>query len=115
MSIRWTELSAGTSRESHNFLCAVLHAYGDGEVQAAFAQNLLANLDVGSFHANDDGNVQLQILGSGDDAGGNNVATHDAAKNIDEDGFNFAIAHQNTATIFDLFLRSAPPDLLEIP
>jgi len=56
--------------------------FGDGEFKPLRAE-LLANLDVGSFHANDDGTFRLQILGSGDDAVAR-TSREDAAENIDE-------------------------------
>src|SRR5207247_11163673 len=84
-------------------LGAVLHSVGDGKVQTAFAKNLLTGFDVGAFHSNDDGDLQMQFLGGRNDASGENVAAQDSAKNIDEDGFDFRIAHQNAESVLDLF------------
>ena len=65
--------------------------FGDGEVEAGFTQDLLAEFDVGAFHANDDRNFHLKILRGGDDAGGQNVAAENAAKNVDEHGFDAGV------------------------
>ena len=66
------------------FSRGVLHAVGDGEVQAGFVQDLLAQFDVGAFHADHDRNFDVQIARRGDHAGGERVAAQDAAENIDE-------------------------------
>src|SRR2546421_475086 len=56
----------------------------------------------------------MQFLCGGDDTGGENVAAQDAAKNIDEDGFDFRIAHQNAESVLDLFGGSAAANIEEI-
>ena len=107
-------LIAHLLRGRTTFSRAVLHAVGNGEIQSRFAQDLLALSHVGSFHANDDGQLQLQFRGGGDDAGGQHIAAQDAAENIDEDGFHFGIADQNAESVFDLLGGSAAADVEEI-
>jgi len=51
----------------------------------------------------------VQILGSGDDAGGKHVAAQDAAKNIDEDGFDCRIAHKNAEAFLTCSAEAPPP------
>ena len=45
---------------------AILHAIGDGEVEAGVPEDLLAHFDVGALHANNDGNFDVKIFGGGD-------------------------------------------------
>src|SRR5438067_8533061 len=56
----------------------------------------------------------MQFLGGRNDASGENVAAQDSAKNIDEDGFDFRIAHQNAESVLDLFGGSAAANIEEI-
>src|SRR5450432_1209889 len=90
-----TERSSRTSCEGHDLLSAVLHAVGDGEVEAGFAKNFLADFDVGAFHADDHWDLDAQIFSGGDNAGCQNVATQDAAEDVDENGADAGIAHED--------------------
>ena len=100
MFFRLRERSSRTSRESDDLCGAVLHAVGDGEVESGIAQNFLTHFDVGAFHSNNDGNFDLKIFYRGDDTGGEDVATEDAAEDVDEDGFHTGIADENVKGVF---------------
>jgi hypothetical protein len=95
-------------------LCAILHAVGDGEIQAAVSNNFLPKLHVGSFHSNDDRDGQMQFFSGGDDTGGEDVAAKDAAKNIDKHRLHGGIAHQDAKRILNLVGGSAAADVEKV-
>ena len=50
------------TRRGHDLLGRVAHAVGGLEIQPALGQHPLAFLDVGAFHADDDGHLDVQLL-----------------------------------------------------
>ena len=101
--------------KAHDFLGAVLHAtFGNRERQSRFFQNFAALLDVGAFHAHDNGKLEIQIAGRGNDTGRQNVAAQDAAKDVDEDALYFGIAGQNLEGVLHLLGVGASANVEEI-
>ena len=47
-------------------------------------------LDVGPFETDDERHLEGDLFGGFDDAGGDDVALHDAAEDVDEDPFDVA-------------------------
>ncbi len=56
----------------------------------------------------------MKILCGSDNACSENIATQDAAENIDEDGFHCCVAHQDAECVFHLIRGSAAADVEEI-
>ena len=84
-------------------LCGLLHGFDDllgriGEVirgndgQARFRHDLLAEVDIRAFEADHQRHCELELLGRGDDALRDDVAAHDAAENVHQNGFHIGVA-----------------------
>jgi len=75
---------------------------------------LLAHFYVGALHANHNRNLNAEIFCGGNHSGGQNIATKNAAENIDEDGAHAGIAHQNAECVFYLLGGGAAADVQKI-
>ena len=63
-------------------------------------ENLAGAFDVGSFQADDDGNLEAHFLGRGDEGLGDGVALGDAAEDVDQHALDVGIG-ENDAEGFD--------------
>src|SRR4051812_3162925 len=72
------------SSESHDPIRGFAHGVGGGEVESALAQHLLALLDVGALHADDDRHRHTEVPHRGDHPLGQDVAAQDAAEDVDQ-------------------------------
>src|SRR3978361_2360328 len=66
-----------------DFLRGVVEIVRGQHVEAGFANNLLAGVDVGAFDSHDERHFQADLLDRGDHALGDDVALHDAAEDVD--------------------------------
>jgi hypothetical protein len=96
------------------FLGGVGHGVGGGEGEIGLGEGLFAGLDVVAFEANDEGEGEVCFLGGFDDAGGDDVAIHDAAEDVDEDSFYVRIAQDDFERGGDLFFARAAADVEEV-
>src|SRR5690606_24810296 len=71
------------------------HGVRADDGQAGFGQHLLAQLFVGALHANDQRHVQVDGLARGDHAFGDDVAAHDAAEDVDQDGLDALVGQHD--------------------
>src|ERR1700682_6319155 len=76
--------SAHSPRRRDNLLGRLSHVVGADDREARLGEYLAAQLLVGTFHANDQRHFELDFACRRDDAGGDGVALHDAAENVDE-------------------------------
>ena len=77
-------------------------------------QNLLAQFDVGAFHAHHDGNFDFQFARGGNHAVGQCVAAQNAAEDVDEHGFDARVGKQDAERILDLFGVCSAADIKEV-
>src|SRR6185503_5639105 len=68
----------------YNFVRRVFHSVSDDKPETGFANDALAFFDIRAFQANHNRHLNSKIRGGADDPARDHVATHDAAKNIDE-------------------------------
>ncbi len=101
-------------RGAHDLLRRLAHRVGGREVQAAVLQHLLALLDVGAFHPDDDRDRDAELLDRGDDAFGEHVAAQDAAEDVDQDGLDALVGHQDLEGVPDLLGVGAAADVEEV-
>ena len=73
--------------------------------QAACGQYLPAFFFLGAFHAHDQGHRQTHGFGCGHNAFGDGVAAHDAAKNIDQNGFHVPVLEHDLERLGHLLGR----------
>src|SRR5690606_31376666 len=99
---------------SDNFLRGFGHGIGADDGQARVGQQLLAQLFVGALHAHDQRYAQVDGLARGDHAFGNDVATHDAAKDVDEDRLHTLVLQHDLEGFGDLLGRGATADVQEV-
>src|SRR5690606_14814446 len=90
------------------------HVGGGDHVQPALGEHLAPQLDVGPLEADDEGDVEADLLGRGDDGGGDGVALHDAAEDVDEDGLDAVVAQEDAEGLGDLGLVGAAADVEEV-
>src|SRR5690606_9192514 len=64
------------------------HGVGADDGQPRVGQHFLAQFFVGALHPDHQRHVQVDGLASGDDAFGDDIATHDAAEDVDQDGLD---------------------------
>src|SRR5690606_26430251 len=70
----------------------VIEVIGRRDGQPGTGQQFATFFDIGALQTDDHGNRQADFLDRGDDALGDQVATHDAAENVDQDGLDLVRA-----------------------
>src|SRR5439155_17622490 len=73
-----------TSRRSDDPLPRLRHVVRSDDRQSGLGEDFLAQLLVGTLHPHDERNLELDFARRGDDPGGDGVAFHDAAENVDQ-------------------------------
>src|ERR1051325_457065 len=99
------------SCEGDYFLGCIRHSLRHREVEARFHQNLPAEFDIGSLHAYDDRNANIQIARRRENAGSQHVAAQDTAEYINENRFDGFVRYQNTKGILNLLGICAAADI----
>src|SRR3546814_1758956 len=82
--------------------------------QARRCKNFLALFHIGAFQAHNQRDRQVYFLCSRDDAIRDDVAAHDAAKDIDEDALDRRIGQNDLESGRDLFLGGAAANVQEV-
>ncbi len=84
---------ASPARDSATIFCAPsAMSSAVMTVQPRLRQHLLAELDVGAFEPHDQRHLEPDLLDRRDHAGGDGVALHDAAEDVDEDPLHVGVA-----------------------
>ncbi len=96
------------------FSRAVGHGRGRLDGEAALGQDLPTQLHVRPLEPHDQRHPQAELLGRGDDAGGDDVALHDAAEDVDEDGLHLGALQDDLEGLGDLLLVGAAADVEEV-
>src|SRR5207247_5019769 len=104
----------GSSRQLHDLLRAVGHVGGGDQVQSGVLQDLLAQLDVGALEPHHQRHLQPYLLHRGDDAGGDGVALHDAAEDVDEDAAHPRVVGDDLERSGDLLRSGAASNIQEV-
>src|SRR5229473_1065411 len=116
-------LGCGIDENGH--LCGLLHGLDDllrsvGEIvggddgEARFGEDLLAEIDVGAFQANDQRHVQADLARRRDDALGDDVAAHDAPEDVDQDALDIGIGEDELEGGGHPLLGGAAADIEEV-
>ncbi len=66
------------------------------------------------FEPHDEGHPEPELLGGGDDAGGDDVAAHDAAEDVDEDALHLGALEDDLERRLDLLLGGAAAHVEEV-
>ena len=74
----------------------------------------LTQISIGSDEAHRDGHLDLNLLGSIDNALGNHVALHNSSEDIDKDALYFRMSRQNFKCNFHLFSARTATHIKEI-
>src|SRR3982074_443695 len=97
-----------------DFLRGVVEIVGRQHVETAFADDLLAGIDIGAFEPDHQRHFEADFLYRGDHAFGDDVAFHDAAENIDQDALHVGIGGDDLECRGDLGLVGAAADVEEV-
>ena len=84
------------------------------EVEAAKYDLSYIQLDVGSFQPYHQRHLETDHLRRLDHAGGDDVAAHDAAENVDQDGLHVRVAEDDLEGRGDAFLGGVAADIEEV-
>src|SRR6218665_4039449 len=104
----------GLSNGGHDALRGVGHGVCGDDRQAGLGQQFLARLLVGALHAHDQRHGQVHGLAGADHAGGDGVAAHDAAEDVDQDAFDLGVAEHDLEGFGDLLCRGATAHVQEV-
>src|SRR5205085_1120887 len=101
-------------RRRDHLLRRVPHAVRGDQRQARLGEDLLAQVDVRPFEADDDGDGQSDLARRADHALGDAVAAHDPAEDVDEDRFHVLVAEDDAERVGYLFGAGAAADVEEV-
>src|SRR5690606_33613895 len=97
-----------------DLLGGVVEIVGGLDGQAAFVQDLLAQLGVRAFQTDDQRHLQAHFLHRRDNAFGDDVALHDAAEDVDQDALDGRVGGDDLEGRRDLVLAGAAADVTEV-
>src|SRR3990167_4265515 len=98
----------------HCTLGRVGHVAGGDHADAAFCEHLLPQFDVGAFQPHDHRHFHADFLDCGDDAGGDDVAAHDAAEDVDQHRLDVAVGEDDLERLGHHFRRGAATDVEKV-
>src|ERR1041385_2935701 len=104
-------------RDTHSFyhrFRGVCHRTAAEDSQAGFGEGLFAGLDVVAFEANDQREFEAGFFNGGDDAGGDHIAVHDAAEDVDQNTLHMRVLEDDFEGGCDLLLASAAANVEEV-
>src|SRR5262245_49154204 len=107
-------MSSSAADLGHDLLRSVREIVGRDHSKSGTAQNLLAELDIGAFEPYDQRYRQVHFTDRGDDAFGDDVATHDAAEDVDQNAFHIRTTQDDLEGFGNLLLRCAAADIEEV-
>src|SRR5450830_1179639 len=107
-------MSSGLSERRDDLLGRVLHVVSWDDREAGALEDRFALLDVRALEAHDDGNLDADLLDGVHDAGRDDVAAHDAAEDVDEDGLHVRVGQDDPHRVLDLLLVRAAADVQEV-
>src|SRR5207244_3663315 len=95
----------------HHLLGGVSHRATSDNRQARFSESLFTGLDVVALQPDDERQFEAGFFHGGDDAGGNDVAVHDPAENVDQNPLHVVVLEDDLKRGGDLFLAGAAADI----
>ena len=95
-------------------LCCIVQVGRCDDGHAAVLHDLLPHLHVRSLQPHHQGNLQVELLRGRDDSRGDDVALHDAAEDVDEDGLDVVVHGEDLEGLDDLLLLGGAPDVEEV-
>src|SRR3954452_980344 len=112
---RWSWVMALASLDGlHDLLRSVVEIIGRHHVQAGFADDLLAEFDIGAFEADHQRHAEADFAHGGSNALGDHVALHDTTEDVDEDPLHVGIGSDDLEGGRHLFLAGAAADVEEV-
>src|SRR5690606_32199451 len=90
------------------------HGVGADDGQPRVGQHFLAQFFVGALHADDQRHVQVDGLARGDHAFGDDVAAHDAAEDVDQDGLHALVLEHDLEGFGHFLGRGAAANVQEV-
>src|SRR5574343_367760 len=90
------------------------HGIGRDDRQARILEDLLAQIFVGALHTNNQRYRQLGFLGCCNHAGGDGVATHDAAEDVNQNALDLRVLEHDLEGFGHLLGRGTATDVEEV-
>lgn len=100
--------------ELHGLFGSVLQVIDGEDLEARVVDDLVGGLHVGALQAGNDGDAQVHALDGADEAAGNVVASHDAAKDVDKDGRDLGVARNQGEGFLDGLWRGTTSDVEKV-
>src|SRR5581483_5576458 len=97
-----------------HLLGRIRHRIAGDDGKAGFSECLFAGLDIIAFQTHHQRQFKPGLAHGGDNAGGDDVAIHDAAENIHQYSLHIRVAQYDAESGRDLFLARATADIKEV-
>src|SRR5690606_13431793 len=110
----WYSLAIVLFGSGYDFGSGFSHGVVAAVGRAGFGQLLLAEFFVGALHAHNKRHTEVYSLACSDNALGDNVATHDAAEDINQNGFDAFVLKHDLEGFGHFFGRSATANVEEV-
>lgn len=81
----------------------ILGSLKSREFARGLIEDVAAGFDVGAFESDDEGDLESDLFGGVDDAGGDDGAVHDAAEDVDHDAFDAVVGEDDPEGLGDGF------------
>ena len=96
------------------FFGGVGHGVGGDDGHSGGGEDGFAFFGVGALQTDDEGDGEGGLTRGFDDSFGDDVAAHDAAEDVDEDGFDVAVGEHDLECGGDFFGGGAAADIKEV-
>ena len=86
-----------------DFFGSISHSVCADDIQPRFGEHLFAEFNVGAFQADYERDLDAELSGPFDNSGGDDVALHDAAEDVDQNPFDLVIGEDELECFGDAF------------
>ncbi len=112
--VSYASYAAAALTACDDFFRAIGERIRADDRQAALADHLFPQFDIRALEADHQRNAEAGLRDRREDAGGDDVALHDAAEDIDQDAADLGIAEDDLEGGGDLLLARAAADIEEV-
>src|SRR6056297_1733736 len=98
----------------YNLFGAIFQVVGGDHVEAGIRDDFLAFFDVGAFQTHNQRHFQAHFFYGGNNAFGDHIAAHDAAKDVDQNAFDLRIGGDDLERLGHFFLGGATAHVKEV-
>ncbi len=114
MGSEWFGFRLGGFDGGDDFFGGVVEVHCADDGESAFSERLFACFHVIAFESDDEGQFEARFASGFDDSGGDDVAVHDAAEDVDEDALDFRIGEDDLESGGHLVFGGTATDVEEV-